>query len=85
MKIGHYQKCFQCDEVRKVVLMLGEGEEESSICEPCINNYLEGKIKFADAIDVTDDSLPEVIGTTEQLSPKDGGRIKSFRVKKGVR
>lgn len=54
LEIGENQKCFQCQTFKPEVLSLGEGVDGFSVCEPCLNLFLNGEIKFVDAHDVTE-------------------------------
>jgi formylmethanofuran dehydrogenase subunit E len=48
MKIEENKQCFQCEEEvsQAVTFQDDETMHESTICEKCLNNYVDGKIGF---------------------------------------
>lgn len=54
MKIEQNQQCYQCELTKDEVLTMEELGGEYSVCESCLDLFLNGKIKFVDAHDVAE-------------------------------
>lgn len=46
LKVRIDETCEQCDEEKAQVIVLEYCDGENTLCAQCLENYLEGKIKF---------------------------------------